>query len=173
MGRSYIYRAMDSELDAAALERKRARARARTRASARSRVGARAPTRAPTSAPTSTTTGAMTGTTTDAGDARVPLGDDERHVRRNGSLRFGMAERDFSRAQACCAHRARTAGATAGSLRITAQRRAEREDWDEKLDSDGKLAHGGTRKHIARERRDEAGAKRLRAARPRGGAGSA
>ena len=89
-----------------------------------------------------------------------------------------MAERDFSRKT----HRARerhagpagaTARATAGSLRITAQRRAEREDWDEKLDSDGKLAHGGTRKHIARERRDEAGAKRLRAARPWGGAGSA
>ena len=86
-----------------------------------------------------------------------------------------MAERDFSRAQACCAHRARTAGATAGSLRITAQRRAEREDWDERLDSDGSkhIARGDKSKHIAREQRDETGAKRLREARPRGGAGSA
>ena len=90
------------------------------------------------------------------------------------------AERDFSRKT----HRARerhagtagaTARATAGSLRITAQRRAEREDWDEKLDSDGSkhIARGDKSKHIAREQRDEAGAKRLREARPRGGAGSA
>ena len=84
-----------------------------------------------------------------------------------------MAEREFSRAQACCAHRARTAGATAGSLRITAQRRAEREDWDEKLDSDGSkhIARGDKSKHIAREQRNGARARRSHAVTLRRGAG--